>query len=110
MAAASIEHPPASFKAIVASVDPSSDGLEMKIAHDLVSHYTLGSQFEGWREAGGYIEALLTDPGISNSDLKRLLRKTAGPVWGIQFEFGADAKAARRYLEALSVAIAREMK
>lgn len=82
----------------------------MKIAHDLLSHYTLGSRFEGWREAGDYIEALLTDPGISNSDLKRLLRKTAGPVWGIQFEFGADAKAARRYLEALNEAIAREMK
>lgn len=82
----------------------------MTVAHDLLSKHTLAPKFEGWKEAGDYIEALLTDPGISNSDLKRLLRKTAGPVWGIQFEVGADAKAARRYLEALSEAIAREMK
>ena len=102
------EHPPAAFTALVAAVDPVDGGRAMTVAHDVLK-IRAGSEFLGWSEARAYIDALLSDPTLSNADLKGLLNRSAGPVWGMAFDFGADAKAARRYLEALSKAIAREM-
>jgi hypothetical protein len=60
-------------------------------------------------EAKAYVDGLLGDPHVTGSNLKGLLNRSASPAWGIQFDFGADAKAARRYLEAFSRAIAQEL-
>lgn len=108
MGRARLDQPPAAFRVLVNAVDTVNGGREMKLARDLLAHHGEVSK-SAFAEAKAYVDALLADDQIANADLKGLLNRSAGPVWGIQFDFGADAKAARRYLEALSRAIAQEL-
>jgi hypothetical protein len=80
----------------------------MRIARDILTRKA-GEGFDGWLEAKAYVEQILADPDVTNADLKGLVKRLVGPAWGVEFDFGADAKAARRYLEALSRAIAQEL-
>jgi hypothetical protein len=52
-----------------------------------------------------FIDAALGDESVSNSDLKGLLNRLVG-AWGVTSLYGADAKAARRHLQAARDAIA----
>lgn len=108
MGRARVNQPPAVFRAVVNAVDPMHGGREMRIARDLLAHHGEVSQ-SAFAEAKAYLDGLLADDQVANADLKGLLNRSAGQLWGIQFDFGADAKAARRYLEALSRAIAQEL-
>lgn len=108
MGRARADQPPAVFRAVANAVDPVDGGREMKLARDLLAHHGEVSQ-SGFAEAKAYVDGLLADDQIAGADLKGLLNRCVGPAWGIQFDFGADAKAARRYLEALSRAIAQEL-
>lgn len=108
MGRARVDRPPAVFRVLVNSVDPVDDGAYMKVARDLLAVHGEISQ-SAFAEAKAYVDGLLADSKVANADLKGLLNRCAGPKWGIQFDFGADAKAARRYLEALSRAIAQEL-
>ena len=103
-----VDQPPGVFRELLLVIDPAEGGREIQIASDL-----LGARSDmgpaRLAEAKAYVDALLADPDVTGSDLKGLLSRSAGAAWGIQFDFGADAKAARRYLEALSRAIAQEL-
>jgi hypothetical protein len=102
------EEPPGAFRVLLGAVDPLDGGREMKLARDLLApHSYLNAA--SLAEVKTYVDELLADRDIANADLKGLLNRNAGPAWGAQFDFGADAKAARRYLEALSRAIAQEV-
>jgi hypothetical protein len=94
---------PASLRTILGCVDPTDKGRSMDIAQDLVVGRSLTSRH--FQEAGVFIDRLLANPEISNADLKGMLNRLAGPSWGSQFEFGADPKGARQYLEALQRAL-----
>jgi hypothetical protein len=98
--------PPAALSVIFRCLDPADDGTSIVIAHDL-----LDPDFPqtGFKEASAYLAQLLADPEIPNADLKGLLNRETSCAWSLEFGFGADAKAARRYLEALQQAIAREL-
>jgi hypothetical protein len=100
------KRPPAAFSQILHSLDPVNGGKSIAIARDL-----LGSHFpkQGFVEAGAFLDRLLADPAISNADLKGLLNRETASSWAVEFEFGSDAKAARRYLEALRQALAQEL-
>ena len=98
--------PPTAFSVILRCIDPADDGTSIVIAHDL-----LDPDFPqaGFKEASAYLTQLLADPEISNADLKGLLNRETSSAWSMEFGFGADARAARRYLEALQQTIAREL-
>lgn len=100
------KRPPAALSVILQCLDPVDDGTSIAIAHDL-----LGPDFpqSGLKEASSFLTQLLTDPEVSNADLKGLLNRETSSTWSMEFGFGADAKAARRYLEVLQEAIAREL-
>ncbi|OYW43036.1 MAG: hypothetical protein B7Z38_02940 [Rhodobacterales bacterium 12-64-8] len=103
-----VDQPPSVFSELLLMIDPAEDGREIRIARDLVARH--GDMGPGrLSEVKTYVDALLADDSVTASDLKGLLNRSAGPAWGIQFDFGADAKAARRYLEALSHGIAQEL-
>jgi hypothetical protein len=55
-------------------------------------------------DAVSFIEAVLADPEISNSDIKGLLNRLANG-WDVTSPFGANAKAARTHLKAARDAI-----
>ena len=105
---APVHHPPAALAILVRVADPIEGGREMRIAKDLRAHGELSRP--ALTEARDYIDSLIADESVANADLKGLLNRLAGPDWVMLFEFGADGKAARGYLEALSRALAREMK
>lgn len=50
------------------------------------------------------MDQLLSDPSVSNADIKGLLNRV--DAWQYDSPFGADAKAARKHLEAARDAIA----
>ena len=103
-----VDQPPSVLRDLLLLVDPTDGGREIRIAGDLLRRQSdMGPS--SLAEAKAYVDGLLGDPDVTGSDLKGLLNRSAGPAWGIQFDFGADAKAARRYLEALSRAIAQEL-
>jgi hypothetical protein len=94
---------PASLSVILRCVDPADNGRRIEIAQDLVVQESLTTKH--FAEAGRFLDSLLANPDVSNTDLKGMLKRLAGPVWGAEFEFGADAQAARLYLEALQLAL-----
>ena len=98
--------PPAALSVILRCLDSADDGTSIVIAHDL-----LDPDFPkaGFKEVFVYLGQLLADPEIPNADLKGLLNRETSSAWSLESGFGADAKAARRYLEALQQAIAREL-
>ena len=102
----SVHRPPAALANLVRVADPTEGGREIAIAKDLLVQDELGRA--ALTEAQDYIDSLLADASVANADLKGLLNRLDGWNWRTLFEFGADAKAARRYLEALSRALVRE--
>jgi len=97
---------PPALHEILHSLDPIDEGTSVAIARDL-----LGRSFPkaGFKEANEFLKQLLADPDVSNADLKGLLNRETSSSWSMEFGFGADAKAARRFLEALQQAIGREL-
>jgi hypothetical protein len=102
------DQPPAAFRVLLGAVDPVDGGCGMKFARDLLARHD-DVTVAHIAEVRAYVDGLLADSDIPNADLKGLLNRCAGPAWDAQFDFGADAKAARRYLEAFSRAIAQEV-
>ena len=100
--------PPTTLCILLGCLDPGNDGTTILIASDLLAqHPSIGR--DQLIECDRFLAQLLNDDATSNADLKGMLNRLEGRVWGVQFEFGADAKAARRYLEALRVALARKI-
>jgi hypothetical protein len=99
---------PPVLRTILAILDPTDDGRGVVIPNDLlVQHPEIDRVQLG--DCHIYLEGVLADEATSNADLKGLLNRLAGHAWSAQFELGADAKAARLYLEALRSALARKL-
>jgi hypothetical protein len=77
------------------------DGARLVVAHDLMSVPSLGRL--NLEAARTYLQELLADADISNSDIKGILNRTL-PYWYLP-QWGRDAKAARAYAEAALFAI-----
>ncbi|MBL8536443.1 MAG: hypothetical protein JNM59_03475 [Hyphomonadaceae bacterium] len=90
-------------------LDPMVDGAEVVIADDLLAQHPEIDQ-RSLVECRAFLERLLGDETIPNADLKGMLNRLAGPVWGGPFGFGPDAKSARRFLETLQTALTRKIK
>lgn len=99
---------PASLRTILLTLDPTDDGRGVTIPDDLLARHSEIDRNQ-LLECRTYLDRLLDDQATSNADLKGMLNRLAGRVWHTQFEVGADAKAARRYLEALRSALARKL-
>ncbi len=96
---------PTFLNEILHALDPVEGGTSVVIAPDLLPR---DFPRAGLTEAGEFLDRLLADPDVSNADLKGLLNRETSSSWSMEFSFGADAKAARRFLEALRQAIGRE--
>ena len=106
---ASLAHrSPPVLRTILMILDPTDDGRGVVIPDDLLAQHPEIDQAQ-LLECQMYLDHLLRDEATPNTDLKGLLNRLAGRAWSAQFEIGADAKAARQYLEALRSAISRKL-
>jgi hypothetical protein len=92
----------------MAILDASNDGKGIVIPDDPLAQHPELDRHQ-LLECRKFLDQLLADEATPNADLKGFLNRIAGPVWGGPFGFGADAKSARRYLEALRSAITRKL-
>ncbi len=93
----------------MAIIDPGDTGTEIVIPDDLLSRNPEidRAQLRGCHE---FLSELLGDAATANADLKGMLNRLAGSgAWGIAFDFGGDARAARSFLEALRAALLRKI-
>jgi hypothetical protein len=89
-------------------LDPANDGAEVVIAEDSLSEHSWIGRSE-LTQCRSYLDALLADKMTSNADLKGMLNRNTGRAWGVEFDFGVNANAARRFLEALQRALVRKL-
>ncbi len=100
--------PPPALRTLLMILDPGVTGKEVVIAADLLAQHPEIDRNQ-LRECFRYLDQLLNDEAVPNADLKGMLNRLAGPVWGGPFGFGADAKSARLFLEALRLALSRKI-
>lgn len=99
-----VHNPPAALRTLLMILDPGQRDEDVVIASDLLARHQELDQ-DRLRACLRYLDQLLSDESVSNADLKGLLNRLAGRAWSVQWKFGADAKAARQYLEALQSAL-----
>lgn len=104
----SLHQSPPVLRTILMILDPTDDGRSVVIPNDLLTQHPEIDQSQ-LLECHRYLDRVLGDEATPNADLKGLLNRLAGHAWSAQFEIGADAKAARLYLEALRSALARKL-
>lgn len=99
---------PPALRTILMILDPTDDGRGVVIADDLLAQHPEIDR-QQLEDCSVFLERLLGDETTPNADLKGMLNRLAGPVWGGPLGLGADAKSARRFLESLSAAISRKV-
>jgi hypothetical protein len=112
MAPLASDSPPAAFVAVLqclepAGDDPAGDGIEVAIAFDLLA--PRGFERQHFAEVISYLDTLLSDERVSNSDLKGMLNRLTSSCWSMETGFGANANGARHLLEAMRKVILREL-
>jgi hypothetical protein len=85
-------------------VETDIDGARLVVAEDLLKRGGVHRDdvLRTWKT----LEDLLSDPSVSNADLKGLLNRV-DIGWSVESPFGADAQAAREHLEAARDALQR---
>jgi len=84
-------------------IERTDEGAGLALAPDLMEQAELTkSEVRG---ALLVMDQLLNDPAVSNADIKGLLNRV--DAWQYDSPFGADAKAARKHLEAARDAVAQ---
>jgi hypothetical protein len=101
---ADLLRPPPGLSELFACLDPAEEGKSVAIARDFMRPDFPKTSLT---EAAGFLDGLLADDAISNADLKGFLNREISPAWSMELGFDADAKGARRCLEAIREAIAQ---
>jgi hypothetical protein len=99
---------PWTFRTLLMILDPTDDGKGVVIPPDLLAQHPELDRAQ-LIECHRFLDELLNDETTVNADLKGMLNRLSGHAWSTQFDVGADAKAARRYLEALRSALAERI-
>jgi hypothetical protein len=85
-------------------IETDLDGVRLVVADDLRQRG--GVQRSDVLQAWKLLEDVLSDPNVSNAELKGLLNRT-DVAWSVESPFGANAQAAREHLEAARDAMQR---
>ncbi len=101
--------PPAALRTLLAIIDPGETHTEILIPDDLLARHPEIDRGQ-LRECHKFLNDVLAPDATPNADLKGMLNRLAGHgAWGVPFDFGGDAKAARRFLDALRAALSRKL-